>query len=819
MSVILLFFSVATANSGEIRIVNKEIKGGFTISKSDKAAPVIVEESDAEVVSIAARLFCNDVKMVTGIRPEIKNNIEEGMFPIVIGTLGKSKIIDTLASNNKIKTVKVRDKWETFGIAVVRKPFKGVQKALVVFGSDPRGTAFGILELSRMIGVSPWSWWADVIPKKQNTVCVTEGSSVYGPPSVKYRGLFINDEDWGLQPWAARHLDKDVNDIGPHTYEKVMELMLRLKSNLLWPAMHPCTKAFWYYKDNVKLAQRYDIVLGSSHCEQMLRNNVDEWTHNFPFEYGRLPGNYSWKTNSETIKKYWADRVEESKNNNAIYSLGMRGIHDSGLPGYKSAAERRNALIDIIKCQREMLGRTFGSADKVPQVFCPYKEALPLYRMGLELPDDITLLWVDDNFSYIRQLSDPKEQKRKGGGGVYYHFSYWGIPQDWLWLGSTPPALTVYELSKAYAMNCKDIWVFNVGDIKPIEYELQYAMDFSWNVKSIDMDNADLYGKKWGAETFGPQFADEIYEIKKEYYRLASAGKPEHINRVDYTQFDMEKRLSDYHLLVERSRSLQTKIPSELQDAYYELIAYPVEASSAMNDKVLGSRLSYIYALDGLKDKTMTNSKLSKEGYRNIVALTERYNKHTAGGKWDGIMDYAPRGVKHFYEFKTADTVDIAAKTKINIDSSTVIKAVEYARLNCEGTSFKTIKGLGISGEALTVWPLNMRTFESKDIMTAPYAEYKVPVRKGKNIIEVRCLPTFPIYNGLKLRYAVSVDNDTPQFVNITAEAETNKNWGPNVMRGYSFGKSLYTSDKDKTINVRIYFSDPGLVISELHVK
>ena len=245
-----------------------------------------------------------------------------------------------------------------------------------------------------------------------------------------------------------------MNDIGPHTYEKVFELMLRMKANILWPAMHPSTKAFWYYKENPKLAKKYGMVLGSSHCEQMGRNNVDEWVHNFPFAYGRLPGPYSWKENSETVKMYWNDRVKESRDQDMVYTLGMRGIHDSGLPDYGSDEERRDVLKSIIGEQRKMLEANTGkAANEVPQMFCPYKEAMRLYHLGLDLPEDVTLMWVDDNFGYIRQLSNPEEQKRSGGAGVYYHFSYWGVPQDFLWLGATPPALMAYEMSKAYAMN------------------------------------------------------------------------------------------------------------------------------------------------------------------------------------------------------------------------------------------------------------------------------------------------------------------------------------------------------------------------------
>ena len=759
---------------------------------------------------------------MTGVQPVFCKTEEiTGIgLPVIFGTLGKASLIDQLASAGKIDVKKVKGKWETFGIAVVKRPFKNVRQALVVYGSDPRGTAFGILELSRMMGVSPWYWWADVTPRKHNTVCVTSGESVYGPPSVKYRGIFINDEDWGLHPWAAKNIDKKVNDIGPRTYEKVFELMLRLKANLLWPAMHPCTKAFWYYKENPELARKYDIVLGSSHCEQMLRNNVDEWVHNFPFEFGRLPGPYSWKTNSKTILEYWNKRVVESKDNDAFYMLGMRGIHDSGLPGYSSDKERANVLKDIIRQQRQMLSRGLGRNEvDVPQVFCPYKEALKLYRQGIDLPDDVTLLWADDNFGYIRQLSNPEEQKRKGGGGVYYHFSYWGIPQNYLWLGSTPPALTVYEMMKAYVMNCRDVWVFNVGDIKPIEYETQYALDFAWDVNSIDMADADQYGRKWGAETFGKQFADAIYHIKRDYLHLASSGKPEHVNRVPFTINEMKERLVAYSRLSEMVDSLRTLIPADLQDAYYQLIAYPVKASEAMNQKVLHSRMSFEYARMGLKDEAMLNAELSRKGFQVIKDLTAKYNRGIANGKWNGMMSYTPQNERHLRENPVAQLKDVSPTLKnVRQQERLTIPAGKYVKTNSAGHKFKLIKGLGTMGEALTIWPLNMRTYTDADVASAPYADYKVKLKAGSNHIEVRCLPTFPLYEGRSLRYAISVDGGKPKFFSIKNEAET-KAWSPGVLQGYVNRFINYMSTTDKEVTVRIYFPDAGLVLTSIEME
>lgn len=448
---------------------------GFPVVNNGTATDIVISTGEREVVGIAAEALAGDIELLTDVRPQVCVD-GEPKGCIVVGTIGISPVIDGLIADGTLTDNGVRGQWETFCLTTVS--IDGVQ-TLVIYGSDPRGTAFGVFELSRAMGVTPYVWWADVVPEHRNELFVQTSGTVVGPPSVKYRGMFINDEDWGLQPWAAKNMDKNVEDIGPRTYEKVCELLLRLKGNFLWPAMHPCTKAFWYYKENPIVARRYDIVLGASHCEPLLRNNVDEWQNNFQSEYGHAPGAWNWKTNSAEITQYWRDRVIESKDNDAVYTIGMRGIHDSGMPGYSTNSEKQAALKEVIGVQRELLSTGLGrDASEVPQLFCPYKEALTLYRLGLDLPEDVTLLWADDNFGYVRQLSNPEEQQRSGGGGVYYHFSYWGVPYDHLWLSSVSPTLTSYELRKACDLKGIEINL-NIKDIT--EYKKWLSLEFPLN--------------------------------------------------------------------------------------------------------------------------------------------------------------------------------------------------------------------------------------------------------------------------------------------------------------------------------------------------
>lgn len=303
-----------TATAADFQVATEGSSSALPLVSSTATTTFVWDNvNDHEVVGTAAEAVAGDIKLITGQQPSVVTSLNDaGLMPVITGTIGRSTFIDGLVSSGKLNVTDIVGKWEAYTLQVVDAPANGVERALVIAGSTPRGTAYGLFELSRRAGVSPFVWWADVTPEPRNTLYVS-GSLTVGEPSVKYRGIFINDEDWGMQPWAALNMDPDVKDIGPNTYAHVFELMLRLRANYLWPAMHPSTKAFWYYKQNPVMARKYDIVLGASHCEPLLRNNVDEWKNNYKEEYGEAPGAWNWKTNSAAITKYWTDRVIESK--------------------------------------------------------------------------------------------------------------------------------------------------------------------------------------------------------------------------------------------------------------------------------------------------------------------------------------------------------------------------------------------------------------------------------------------------------------------------------------------------------------------------
>jgi len=777
---------------------------GFQIVSKNQSVPIFYDQNDADVVGISAKALANDIKLITDISPVLETSLKLDIdAAIIVGTLEKSKPIDTMVKTGKLSVNAIKGKWESFIIQVVDNPLSGIGKALVICGSNPRGTAFGIFELSKRLGVSPWEYWADVIPAKQKNLNVAIDKIVMGPPSVKYRGIFLNDEDWGLQPWAARNMDTDIGDIGPHTYAHIFELMLRLKANYIWPAMHPCTKAFFYYKGNPKLAAKYSIILGSSHAEPMLRDNVDEWKNNFKEEYGKQPGPWRYDTNEKEIKRYWEDRVKQVADQNieAVFTIGMRGIHDSGMPGPKTIEGKVDLLNKIIMDQRNILSKYLRKdpAD-IPQIFCPYKEVLNLYNAGVKIPNDVTLVWADDNFGYIRQLSTPKEQQRSGGSGVYYHLSYWGAPEDYLWLSSISPSLISYEMSKAYAYGANRLWVFNVGDIKPAEMEIEFAMDLAWNVNAWQPEKAAGYIEKWAERTFGKDYAKEIAEIKSVYYKLAASGKPEHIDKIEFSEKEINARLAAYRNIARKAVDLKDRIPEHLQDAYFQLILYPVLGAAYMNEK-------HFYAQKGEAGK-------SEQAYDEIKKLTDIYNKEIAGGKWNGIMNMSPRNRPVFGkpEIRDRNTKSVSIDKQLQ-----PIRTISVSELTFDSTKLHLISGLGVDGVSLSWTKFDNPSYSEEKAESAPSASIKLELPKDKRIIELFCVPTHAIYEGLALRTAISLGDNPPGIVDVNTPSGTEA-WSKNVIWGYSSAKTAFILKEGGMVDLKLSLLDPGLAISKIFI-
>ncbi|BAV08880.1 hypothetical protein FLA_4927 [Filimonas lacunae] len=818
----MLLLQLAAAQAQTINVSDTGTPESLLIAGKGATTTIYTDAADAAVVQVAANALQKDIQLLTGQTPAWQHSTSLSNTPIIIGTIGKSALINKLVASKTLQINNITGLWEAFTIQVIDMPVNGKKtKALVIAGSDRRGTAFGVFELSRKMGVSPLYWWADVIPAKRKNIFVN-GQYTSKSPSVQYRGIFINDEDWGLQPWAARNLDSAVKDIGPRTYERVFELMLRLKANYIWPAMHPCTKAFYYYAENPQLAEKYAIIVGGSHCEPMLRNNVFEWTEHFEKEYGQKPGEWRYDVNKDQIYTYWKDRVIQSAQYENVYTVGMRGIHDGSMPGPKDVGEKVKLLGNVIQDQRTILSEGLHKAPAVvPQIFCPYKEVLTLYQRGLQLPDDVTIVWADDNHGYIRQLSTPAEQQRSGGSGVYYHLSYWGAPHDYLWLSTISPALISFELSKAWQYNARKAWIINVGDIKPAEMEMQFTFDLAWDVQAWPFEKAVDYTQQWARETFGPEFASDIARIKNKYYQLAAAGKPEHLGMRAFSEQEADRRLLAYRRIAAEAGALQQSIPARLQNAYFELVYYPIVGACLMNEKTALAAKSRLYAQDS-SNKAALLADSATAAFEQIKALTQQYNTTIAGGKWNGIMSWHPRDLPVFQMPPTSVHPDTSKKGRAfcNIDTQSapllILAANSFTQKQEQQTTLQSATGLGYTANSITCLPVTAPSLANNEWEKASNVSYSATLPAGKRTIQVRALPTHRQYTGRGVRYAIGIDNNPPQVIDLE-EATDNATWKLNVVNGYAQGQTEHEVTAGNHI-IHIYFMDPGLVLNDISI-
>ena len=606
--------------------------GKFPLSQ----AAIYTDADDFTVVQIAAGMLADDVERVTGFRPVTSDAKSVKKLPkgavVVAGTLGNSSLIDDLVRQKLIDVSAIKGKWESYIITSIERS-KDAGMLLVIAGSDRRGTAFGLTSISEEIGVSPWYWWADVPPEHKETLYLEPDTICQGEPAVQYRGFFINDERFG--GWA-RWAEKKHGRVGPETYTKVFELLLRLKANYLWPAMHPGTLAFNEDPENARLADDYAIVMGSSHCEQMLRNNEGEWK-------AKGFGDFNYITNRAFMQNYWEERVKANGKYENTYTLGLRGIHDYPMEGAGTTEERVALMQKAIDDQRDMLRRNIGKPlEEIPQVLCTYEEVLEAYHNGLQVPDDVTLLWSDDKHGYCRNLSNPQEMKRSGGAGIYYHLSYHGDPASWIWLSPLSPAFLSAELTKAYTYGARKIWVFNVGDIKPAEKEISFVMDLAWDLDRWKPSDAHNYIKYWASKTFGEDLAQEIADIQADYYALQAAGKDAHVWFINYTEPQIEVRIARWRAISAHADELSHRIPERLKDAYFELIHYPVRGAAMINEYQLLARRSMVRGTEGDYTGAMADSERVKEMFDALNQWTDKYNEDIMDGKWAGFFDWQP---------------------------------------------------------------------------------------------------------------------------------------------------------------------------------
>jgi hypothetical protein len=608
--------------------------------------PVVVH-AEGTPLTKAADLLARDLSALSGKKVTAAAALPASGPAVLIGRIDQPAIA-ALLSTNHIDTAPVAGKWETYGRAVVEQ---NGRKVLVIFGSDTRGAIWGAVDLSREMGVSPWEWWADVAIKKRARIAVDDTLRYSKEPTVKYRGIFLNDEEYGLFPWAAKTYDKKLGNIGPKTYARIYELMWRLKANTVWPAMHTVTEAFNKVPGNPEMAGDYAIVHGTSHVEMMLRSNPHEWD-------SKTMGDYNFVANRQRMIDYWDSAVRDFGHYDNVYTVGLRGADDYPMAGADTPQGMAKILEDVFAEQRKILTNRLGKpADQIPQVFTPYKEVLPAYDAGLRVPDDVTLVWPDDNFGYIRRLSSAEERARSGGAGVYYHISYWGGPMSYLWLASTHPALMWEEMDKAVRFDARRYWILNVGDIKPGEYLTQLFMDIGFDSNRFpDTASVKAHLKAFAAENFGAENADAIADILWGYYNLAFTRNPEFMawsnafpeTAVSQTEFNMlshgdenARRADAYRALMAKAKTLMAAMPADRKAAFFELVQYPVNAAGLTNIRQLALDKTITY---GLQRRLSANDYAAEAGraQRQIEADAHVYNDVMLGGKWRGMMGIRP---------------------------------------------------------------------------------------------------------------------------------------------------------------------------------
>lgn len=754
--------------------------------RSGQSVTVACDNTEEKVVQTALQLFARDYETVFSAPATI--SVNHG--GIIVGTVDKSPLI--AATGVDISDLKSKN--QAFLISVLPGG------RLLVAGSDSHGTAYGIMELSRLIGVSPWEWWADVTPEKKEAFHLAADYKMVQSPSVEYRGIFINDEDWGLMPWSSLNYEPwyKPGRIGPQTNERIFELLLRLRANTYWPAMHECSVPFFLTPGNREAAEKFGIYIGGSHCEPMACSTAGEWSR-------RGKGDYDYVKNSSSVCHFWEERLKEVSGQEILYTVGMRGVHDGQMQGAKTVEEQKAVLERVLKDQRDLLRKYVNKdVEAIPQVFIPYKEVLDIYRAGLEVPEDVTLMWCDDNYGYIKHFPTEVERTRKGGNGVYYHVSYWGRPHDYLWLGTFGPALLYQQMKEAYDCGIQKIWILNVGDIKPIEYQTELFLDMAWNIDQVIEEGVSGHLCNFLKREFGEAIGEDLLPVMMEHYRLSYIRKPEfmgntreeeyHTNAyrivkdMPWSRSYINKRLEDYQVISDKVEKLASRIQQDRQDAYFQLIKYPVQATAEMNKKMLYAQ----FARHG-----EMNWNKSDVAYDSIASLTRIYNIGIRNnGKWHRMMDHQPRRLPVF------EPVDRSSvETPMLEDSPGLYKwnGAEYSAgdaVSCEG--------LGYEEKAVML--------EKNKELSFDFGECP-----GDSVeVEIRLLPNHPIHGG-QLRFSVSIDKKNAQTVSYETQGRSEE-WKENVLRNQAIRRVVLPVKKRKNHNLTIKALDEGVVIDQIEM-
>ncbi len=769
--------SAAQTCSAPVAICPYGGRGSLALIRNHQPVGILIDASADPAVRHVADSFAADLQRVSGQAPDrIAEPSQAHEDLVVIGVLGHSPVIDGLVATNKIKADDIAGEWEAYRQIIVDHPFPNVAHALVIVGADRRGAVYGTYDLSEKIGVSPWYWFADVPVRQQSNLFTTAGSR-RDQPKVKYRGFFINDENPSFNSWAMKHF----GGINSRMYEHVFELELRLKGNYLWPAMW-APKAF---NDddpqNKVLADAMGIVMGTSHQEPMTRAQ-DEWHRHT--DQGVTGGKWDYATNAANLRTFWRGGIERmmSKGGGQSYdtlvTIGMRGDGDEPM----TEGTATQLLETIVADQRKIIADVTGKpADQTPQMWALYKEVQDYYDHGMKVPDDVTLLFSDDNWGQIRRLPAANSE-RKGGYGIYYHFDYVGAPRNYKWINTNQIEKTWQQMDLAYASGVRALWIVNVGDIKPMEFPLSFFMKQAWNPEAMTLDAMERYPEEWASETFGPAQANAIAHLITRYSQLAARRKPELIDagsfplgattadKLDGGEFG--EMVAEWQSLEQQMLQVKVKLPQDQRNPYFQLVEHPILALSNLYQ--LYYAVAWNQRLASANDpRANIFADRAEAAFHRDQEITDAY--HTLnGGKWDGMMLQTHIGYTNWQQperqvmpqvkrVTTQETPKPIVFSTIPADSVPedkgdviAIEAPHYTRaVGGHGLTWRAIPNLGRTLGAVTTFPQgHPPTTERDDVRL----EYEVALSKpGDLTVELIMVPTLDTgKNGLQT--GISID-------------------------------------------------------------
>lgn len=783
-------------------VVFKPTANHFPLASEGKPCPILIDAKEDEGVQMAVDNLQQDIFSVCGTKPE-KNMQNHGKRCILIGSY-QTPLIQTLLSSGKIDRKELVNKNEKYILQVVNSPLEGIDEALVIAGSDKRGTIYGIYELSKQIGVSPWYWWADAPVTTQNNIYIKPGSYTDGEPKVEYRGIFLNDEWPCLGSWAQEKF----GGFNSRFYKQVFELVLRLKGNFMWPAMW----ASAFYDDdpqNGVLANTMGIVMGTSHHEPMALAQQD-WKR-------RGKGSWDYANNSKNLQDFWLSGMKRAQDWESVITIGMRGDGDEPMSEGANIA----LLEKIVKDQRKIIEKvTNKKAKETPQVWALYKEVQDYYDKGMRVPDDVTLLLCDDNWGNVRKLPGLNDKPRSGGYGMYYHFDYVGAPRNSKWVNINPIPRIWEQMNLTYAYGVRKLWVVNVGDLKPMEYPITFFLDMAWDPERFNAGNLQKHTENFCAQVFGEKYAKEAARILAQYPKFNRRVTPELLNSGTYSfnYNEWERVVNDYNQLALDAHNLGFLMPSNCKDAYDQLISFPVQACSNLYNMYYAQAKNLALAALKTPEANLWADKVV-DCFRRDSVLTDYYHKTIANGKWNHLMDQVHIGYRSWNNPdkqimpKVIRVVSVSEKTEapVFVDSNGYIsiEAEHFTRSAAEGrTTWSIIPDFGKTLSGVTTLPVT----QAPEKM---YLEYDIKTSKTGEVKVILLLaPTLNFNDNKGLRYAISFDGNEEQVINFNGhyQGELGK-WQANPIIESSTTHQLEIKDAH---TLRIRPLDPGIVIEKI---